>query len=61
MKSKVFSVEGKELREVELPKVFSEEIDPALIKRAVLSIESANFQPKGTFRRAGRENTPNYN
>lgn len=60
MKSKVFSVEGKELREVELPKVFSEEIDPALIKRAVLSIESANFQPKGTFRRAGRENTAVY-
>ncbi|MAG22005.1 MAG: 50S ribosomal protein L4 [Candidatus Diapherotrites archaeon] len=57
MKAAVFSVEGKQLREIELPKVFDESLNKELIKRAVLSIQSKRKQPKGTKKKAGRDNT----
>jgi large subunit ribosomal protein L4e len=57
MKAKVFSVEGKEVREIDLPKAFDSPLNTELIKRAVLSIQSKKKQPKGTDPRAGRNNT----
>ncbi|MEK6941616.1 MAG: 50S ribosomal protein L4, partial [archaeon] len=60
MKASVLSIEGQKVREIELPGVFSEPIDGNLIKRAVLSIESAAMQPKGTKKSAGRNYTARY-
>jgi len=60
MKAAVYSVSGQKVRDIELPSVFKEEVDEQLIKRSVLSIQSAKLQPKGTFKRAGRENTAVY-
>jgi len=60
MKANVFSLDGKKLKQVELPRVFDTEYRPDLIKRAVLSIQSARLQPKGTSLLAGRYNTAMY-
>ena len=59
-KASVYSLEGKVLKEVELPSVFEEEYNPELIKRAVLSIQSARVQPQGTYTNAGRDYTARY-
>lgn len=60
MKAPVYSVEGKKVKEIELPKVFETEFNPGLIKRAVLSIESNALQPKGSDAWAGRKTTAEY-
>ncbi len=57
MKASVYSIEGKQLREIELPKAFAHPLNRELIKRAVLSIQSKRKQPKGSNVRAGRDNT----
>ena len=56
----VYSVDGKKLKEEKLPRVFNESIDPELIKRAVLAIQSARKQRQGVKPRAGRDNTAEY-
>ncbi|MCX8158578.1 MAG: 50S ribosomal protein L4 [Candidatus Diapherotrites archaeon] len=56
----VYSLEGKPIREIEIPEVFKEEIDLGLIRRAVLAIESAKYQPKGVKRGAGRDSSAEY-
>ena len=60
MKTFVYSLEGKSLKEIELPKVFEEEVQPTLIKRAVLAIQTAKLQPKGTYPLAGRDTSAQY-
>ena len=60
MKAAVYSIEGKKVREREMPEVFETPFLPELIKRAVLSMQSAGMQPKGAFSRAGRETTAVY-
>ncbi len=60
MKADVFSVEGKKLKSIDLPKVFSSAYEPGLIKRAVLAGQSARKQPKGVKPKAGRDNTAEY-
>jgi len=60
MKADVFSIEGRKLHGVELPKAFEADIDKGLIKRAVLSIQSMARHPKGVMPRAGRQNTARY-
>ncbi|MFH1544544.1 MAG: 50S ribosomal protein L4 [archaeon] len=60
MKAAVLSMEGKRLKEVELPPVFDTAFHPDLIKRAVLSIQSARRQPKSPNPRAGRNTTAEY-
>jgi len=60
MKANILSVEGKKIREIELPKAFNTEYVPGLIKRAVLSAESNAFQKKGGDIRAGRKTTAIY-
>ncbi len=56
----VFSLEGKKLREIALPGAFSSEIEPELIGRAVLSIQSAGKQPQGVKPFAGRQGSAEY-
>lgn len=51
--AQVRSLDGKVTGEIELPPVFDAEFRPDLIKRAVLAIQSARFQPHGTDPYAG--------
>ncbi|MDD5148209.1 MAG: 50S ribosomal protein L4 [Candidatus ainarchaeum sp.] len=60
MKAGVFALDGKKIRDIELPRVFETEFHPNLIKRAVLSSQSARLQPKGNFIMAGRMNSAEY-
>jgi large subunit ribosomal protein L4e len=53
MKATVYSIEGKALRQIDLPSVFESPQREDLVKRAVLSEESMTYQPKGNFRLAG--------
>jgi large subunit ribosomal protein L4e len=53
MKATVYSIEGKALKQIDLPGVFESPQREDLVKRAVLSEESMTYQPKGNFRLAG--------
>lgn len=57
MRVKVSSLEGKKDEQVELPKVFDEDVRPKIIRRAVISAQSSRVQPKGVNSRAGMETT----
>ena len=57
MKAKIFNLEGKAGKEIELPIQFNEEIHPNLIKRAVLSIESKERQRYGAMPKAGQRSS----
>ena len=50
---KVINLEGKKIREINLPKQFSEPYHPNLIKRAILAIQGNKRQPYGASPRAG--------
>lgn len=56
----VYSLNGKKKGKEKLPRVFNEFIEPELIQRAVLSIQSAKKQPQGVKPMAGRDNTAEY-
>jgi large subunit ribosomal protein L4e len=56
-KIKVYSLKGEVTGEMELPEIFSEEFRPDLIKRAVLSAQSARIQPWGADPMAGKRTT----
>ncbi len=60
MKTNIYSLEGKVLKEISLPSLFSEPVRSDLIKRAVLSDESKEYQPKGSYRFAGLETSAKY-
>ena len=60
MKAKVFDLEGKILKEIELPQFFEETYRPDLIKRAVISSQSRSYQPKGNSPYSNRKNTAEY-
>lgn len=53
-KIKVYSLEGEVVDEIELPEIFNEEFRPDLIKRAVISSQTARIQPWGTDPMAGK-------
>jgi large subunit ribosomal protein L4e len=54
VKVPVFSLEGSPVGELELPEFFQEEYRPDLIRRAVLSSQTARLQPKGVDPMAGK-------
>ncbi len=60
MKATVYSVEGKALKQIDLPEVFGSEHRKDLVKRAVLSEESEHYQPKGNYKYAGLETSARY-
>ena len=49
----VYSIEGEKTKEITLPNVFFTKLEPEIIKRAVLAIQSARKQPKGIKPGAG--------
>ncbi len=53
-KARVYDLEGKPKGEIPLPAVFSAEIRPDLIKRAVLALQSHKVQPQGRDPMAGK-------
>lgn len=60
MKTNVYDMTGKATSQVELPAVFDQAVDETLIKRAVLSIESAGKQAYGPNPMSNRKNTALY-
>ena len=54
MKANVYSINGEVKEEIELPAIFDEVYRPDLIKRAVLSAQSARVQPWGNDPMAGK-------
>lgn len=60
MIAKVYSLEGKVLEKVKLPKVFSEPLRKDLILRAVLATLSKLRQPYGTDKLAGKRTSAHY-
>jgi large subunit ribosomal protein L4e len=60
MKATVYSIEGKALRQIDLPSVFESPHRDDLVKRAVLSEESKLYQPKGNYKFAGLETSARY-
>ncbi|QQG39223.1 MAG: 50S ribosomal protein L4 [Candidatus Woesearchaeota archaeon] len=54
MKATILNLEGKEIGKLDLPKQFSEEIRPDLIKRAVIAIQANKRQPYGNAPTAGK-------
>ena len=60
MKAHVYSLEGEETEEIELPPVFETEYRPDIIKRAVLSCISQRIQPRGTKKEAGKRHVVHY-
>ncbi len=60
MKATVYSLEGKVLKQIELPQQFEAAARDDLIKRAVLSEESKLYQPKGNYKFAGLETSARY-
>lgn len=57
MKVNVYSIEGEVNGDIELPAIFNEEYRPDLIKRAVISSQTARVQPWGNDPMAGKRTT----
>lgn len=60
MKANVYSLDGNVLKQIELPHVFQAPYREDLVKRAVLSDESREYQPKGSYKFAGLETSAKY-
>ncbi|HPC10171.1 MAG TPA: 50S ribosomal protein L4 [archaeon] len=60
MKANVLNLDGKIIKEIELPDLFEEAYRPDLIKKAVISSQSRKYQPKGNSPYANRDNTAFY-
>lgn len=60
MKADVYNLEGTANKKIELPKQFEEEVREEIIKRAVLSDESKEYQPQGAYKFAGVETSAQY-
>ncbi len=56
----VYDLDGKQAKEIELPEAFSTPVRFDLIKRAMLSIQSANRQPYATDAMAGKRSSAHY-
>lgn len=54
MKVHVYSLDGKPVEEIELPPIFEEEVRPDIIRRAVISAQTARLQPWGADTMAGK-------
>ncbi|MEM4152923.1 MAG: 50S ribosomal protein L4 [Candidatus Pacearchaeota archaeon] len=55
MKAQVLNIEGKKIKEIELPKCFEEEIRPDLIYKVFWTIQKRQQQPYGSYILAGKE------
>ncbi len=55
--TKLYSVQGTELKSISLPEQFDEEVNQDLIKRAVLTIQQNSRQRYGSFEDAGKRSS----
>jgi len=60
MKATVYGIDGSKGKEIELPEVFDTDVREELIRRAFLSEQSMEFQPKGSYMWAGMETSARY-
>lgn len=60
MKATIYSLEGKAIKQIEVPAFFEANIREDLVRRAVLSDESRLYQPKGSYKYAGLETSAKY-
>ncbi|MBS3051998.1 MAG: 50S ribosomal protein L4 [Candidatus Aenigmarchaeota archaeon] len=60
MKVNIYSVDGKTKTKIDLPKIFESPFRPDLIKRSVLSLQSAKRQPYGADVMAGMRTAAHY-
>lgn len=60
MKAKVYGMDGKAGKEIELPAQFSQDVRYDLIARAAISDQTRRYQPKGNDPRAGMETSARY-
>ncbi|MBU3905316.1 MAG: 50S ribosomal protein L4 [Nanoarchaeota archaeon] len=58
--AKIYNLQGKEKGSIELPKVFSSDYRPDLIKRSFLAIQSHKRQPYGADVMAGKRTSAHY-
>ncbi|MEM2881926.1 MAG: 50S ribosomal protein L4 [Candidatus Bathyarchaeia archaeon] len=54
MKAVVIDLEGKPIRELELPRIFQTKYRPDLIRRAVVALQTHRLQPQGRDPMAGK-------
>jgi len=55
--AKVFDLNGKEVSQLNLPRIFNTPSRPDVVKRAVVTIQSHRYQPQGRDPMAGKKNT----
>ncbi|MEM2138427.1 MAG: 50S ribosomal protein L4 [Candidatus Anstonellaceae archaeon] len=60
MKAQMFSLDGKMVKEISLPRQFEAEVREDLISRAAISDQTLRYQPKGNDPRAGMETSARY-
>ncbi len=60
MKADIYTIDGKKSGSADMPQVFSGAVRADMIKRAVLSDLSEDYQPKGNDPRAGLETSARY-
>src|SRR3989344_4266080 len=60
MKAQMYSLDGRAVREVELPPAFSALVQLGLISRAAISDQTKHYQRKGNDPRAGMETSARY-
>ncbi|MEM0372666.1 MAG: 50S ribosomal protein L4 [archaeon] len=60
MKANVYSIDGTQKKQVDLPEVFSEEIRPDVINRAFLALRSNSYQKKYSDLMAGVKTSADY-
>ncbi len=58
--AKVYDLQGNVVEEMKLPGIFSTDIRPDVVKRAVLAIQSARRQPYGSDPLAGKRTSAHY-
>lgn len=60
MKTNVYNILGKSIKEIEVPDYFRQSYRPDLIKKAVISSQSNEYQPKAPTPYSNRLNTAEY-
>ncbi|MBI2499277.1 50S ribosomal protein L4 [Candidatus Woesearchaeota archaeon] len=54
MKAEVYNLEGKKVKQIDLPVQFNEPIRPDIIKKAFIALQLSSRTPYGAFKEAGK-------
>ncbi len=60
MNADVYNIEGKQIRKMELPKLFNNDYREDLVRRAIHAEQSLRYQPQGHYLLAGFQTTAVY-